>query len=107
MTGPVVAWAGSGICVVALVVAAAAMARRSPCDNPGAEPVAALVVATMGGSGLSLLGTLAVPRWVDITVVTAVVGVLLALAWSGWTGLGWDGAGGVGSPRRSSRVGVR
>jgi len=97
VTGPVVAWAGSGICVVALVVA---MARQSPCDNPGTEPLVALVVATVGGSVLPALGALAVPRWVDVTVLAAVVAVLLALAWSGWDRSGWD-------PRRSSRVGVR
>jgi len=102
LTGPVVAWTGSGICVVALVVAVVAMARQSPCDNPGSEPLVALVVATVGGSVLPALGALAVARWVDVTAAAAVVAVLLALAWAGW-----DRSGGAGSLRRSSRVGVR
>ncbi len=80
MTRPVVAWAATVVCVLAVVVAAGMVTVRRPCAGGGPRGggvMLVLVGAVLGTAAGPVVTALGGPGWVDVAATAAVVGPLL------------------------------
>jgi len=90
VTGPVVAWAATVVCVLAAVVAAGIVTVRRPCAGGGPRGggvtlvLAGAVLGTAAGPVVTALGG---PGWLDVAATAAVVGPLLV--YGAVTGIAW------------------